>query len=160
MSRAKRETAGRVGFQRSRGLPHKAILPPSFLTASTKTERSSSLESVYPSLEKLFAKSSWRGCPTVVSLGDKGYYFIRVGNAYYYSLPSSITGAVKDWTQVRRLWLGHEDAYVLEKFDGSYSWNLHKKPGTYYEDMTTHLKVGDNGCTTVKVGAADSRVYM
>jgi hypothetical protein len=45
---------------------------------------------VYPGLEMLFDESSWRACPTIVSLGDKGYYYVRVGTQWKYSLPRTI----------------------------------------------------------------------
>lgn len=107
---------------------------------------------MYPGLEKLFDESSWRACPTIVSLGDKGYYYVRVGTQWKYSLPRTITDDVKDWEGVRRLWLGCDDAYVLERFDGTYSRNLEEKPrAAYYEKMVVHLRDGVNGCKTIKV---------
>ena len=79
---------------------------------------------VYPLLWNWLNTEEKHLCPVQVNLGPHdGYFYVRMQNgASWYSLPEDLRKRVDD--SVKRVWLGSGDAYVIEKKDGKYLWDL------------------------------------
>ncbi|KAI5456471.1 hypothetical protein BGZ63DRAFT_396743 [Mariannaea sp. PMI_226] len=78
--------------------------------------------------ENLGMKDLAVGClrPSHLSLGNNGCFYARNNTGQWsYSLPKTILDQAGDFEHVRRLWLGANDAYIIEKDDSSWVWNLY-----------------------------------
>ena len=99
-------------------------------------ERSGNFGSVYQGLEKHMVEKKQWGCPTSVALGDNGRYFFRSSWGAFYRLSQDVVSALGNMSEVNRLWLGKNEAYVAEKSDGSILWGLKGQ----YIGLAEHIK--------------------
>jgi hypothetical protein len=115
--------------------------------ANPSTVRSKGFKSEYPSLENYMTKHKQYGCPTGVSLGPNGCYFMRSEWGCSHNTPKNFPE--EDFTKVKRMWWGYNNAYVIERFDGSRTWQLHGN----YGKLGDHIRGGiDGGSKTIRVG--------
>ncbi|KAJ8131809.1 hypothetical protein O1611_g1810 [Lasiodiplodia mahajangana] len=82
-------------------------------------------------------------CPTQVTLGPDGTYFVRIGSQCAYNLPSTFKAEEANFHEIRRLWLGFGGAYVIERVSGSKRINLKG----HYKGLETNIS---HGCKTIK----------
>jgi len=98
------------------------------VNGSCWTKRSGNLESEYPGLGKFLEDKQAFGCPEIVSLGYASNYFARVeanGVTWTsYKLHSKILNEIGDMSNVAKLWIGRDLAYVCVKKNGAKIWNL------------------------------------
>ncbi|KAI8948672.1 hypothetical protein F4801DRAFT_556163 [Xylaria longipes] len=109
------------------------------------TQRSGNLKTEYPRLYKWFEKTKAYGCPTQVMLGPERTFFVRVGSHWHCHFRGQWAKG-EDFKMVRKVWLGFGDAYVIERFDGSKTYNLHG----YYGNLEKRIHQGIHGCKEIK----------
>ncbi|KAK1990651.1 hypothetical protein LX36DRAFT_390515 [Colletotrichum falcatum] len=105
-----------------------------------------SLQATYPELYKFISEHSNTSCPTGISLGPQGSYFINVaGRKSMHCHPDAIHLEEKPPRDIRRLWWGVGGSYVLEQEDGRILCELRGYYGslesTLSEPETSHYKV-------------------
>lgn len=94
---------------------------------------SSNIGSTYLGLPKWIAIFERHGCPIQVTLGTRGYFFIRTTDGSWgYNLP----GHIPDRRNIQRLWLGYGKAYVAQYKSGKFSRNL----DGHYQPLNNLLK--------------------
>lgn len=111
---------------------------------------SDSLSDAYPKLAKWLENGNEIGCPIQVTLGKRGHFFIRTQKERHYNVSHSIKDDLDedDWKNVRRLWMGYENTYVAELFDGTLLWELE----SYYPKLERRLLkgVGTPPCKAIR----------
>ncbi|KAJ5203307.1 hypothetical protein N7449_005386 [Penicillium cf. viridicatum] len=100
----------------------------SHVTTHEHSTGSSNFEHEYPSLYRNFKEHIRGQCPTTVALGVHGHYFFSTDETKFWDLPSEI-GAVTAPTDIKQLWLGRNDAFVLVKESGTINFNLKDQYG-------------------------------
>ena len=82
------------------------------------------METYYPKFMNWLDKNKEHCCPAHVTLGNEGMYYIRTkSRKWSYSLPRAAIDRAGDFKKVRRIWLGADDAYIIETKD-SWIWDL------------------------------------
>ncbi|WQF90241.1 Putative GTP binding domain, P-loop containing nucleoside triphosphate hydrolase [Colletotrichum destructivum] len=79
-----------------------------------------------PAFSKSFiGRDSNTSCPTVISLGPQGSYFINVaGRKSMQCHPNAILPESISTRDIRRLWWGIDGSYILEREDDQLHWQL------------------------------------
>lgn len=112
------------------------------------TQRSDEFIAHYPEAEKYLTTYEQYGCPTCVSLGQNGFYFIRTAWGASYKIPQDaetyLGGTMKD---VEKFYLGIDGTWVAVKFNGSRCWDLKGK----YPGLADKIRTGINGETSIHV---------
>lgn len=112
------------------------------------TLRSDNFSTQYPSAENYLTTYEQFGCPTCVSLGKNGMYFIRTAWGASYSIPDDAEAHLGDMSLVQSFWFGKDGAWVALKSNGDRSWNLKN----HYSSLAERIKNGVNGETRIQVG--------
>ncbi|CAM1505055.1 Fc.00g106920.m01.CDS01 [Cosmosporella sp. VM-42] len=86
---------------------------------------SDSLKKHYPGLWSWLMEQRPLECPAQLSLGVNGNYFVGTkGGVMQYQLPQTILDQGGSFEDVERIWLGADDAYVMEKAGNELVWDL------------------------------------
>ncbi|KAM0719947.1 hypothetical protein Q7P37_004082 [Cladosporium fusiforme] len=124
------------------------------------TQRSDDFIKHYPEAEKYLTTYEQYGCPTCVSLGQNGFYFIRTAWGASYRIPQDaetyLGGNMKD---VEKFYLGKDGTWVAVKFNGSRCWDLKGK----YAGLADRIRTGINGETnihTIALNPEDGEQWM
>ncbi|KAL8405392.1 hypothetical protein RB596_004311 [Gaeumannomyces avenae] len=99
------------------------------------------LKKEYPDLDKWITNSKSYGCPVAVSLGPDGDFWCRMGKSWDYCLPESFPD--EDFARVNRIWFGYGGAYVVERKNGSKTWNLRQHYsglGRFFKEYSFKIK--------------------
>jgi len=110
-------------------------------------ERSESLRDTYPDLEEYISTKQQFGCPTCVSLGPDGYYFIRTAWGCSYKIPDDAKAHLGDMTKVEQFFFGANGAWVALKYGGDRSWNTKNQ----YPGLDVRIKDGPGTITNIRV---------
>ncbi|KAK6439785.1 hypothetical protein LTR95_003993 [Oleoguttula sp. CCFEE 5521] len=113
------------------------------------TERSDEFLTTYPEAEEYMKSKQQYGCPTCVSLGPNGNYFIRTAWGASHKLPADATAHLVNIANVEKFYFGKNGAWVALKHDGSRSWDLKGQ----YGNLADYIKDGINGETRVHLVA-------
>ncbi|KAK6428271.1 hypothetical protein LTR95_015585 [Oleoguttula sp. CCFEE 5521] len=113
------------------------------------TERSDEFLTTYPDAEEYMKSKQQYGCPTCVSLGPSGNYFIRTAWGASHKLPADATAHLVNIANVEKFYFGKNGAWVALKYDGSRSWDLKGQ----YGNLANYIKEGINGETRVHLVA-------
>ena len=111
------------------------------------TLRSDNFSTQYPSAEAYLTTYEQFGCPTCVSLGKNGMYFIRTAWGASYNIPDDAEAHLGDMSLVQSFWFGKDGAWVALKSNGDRSWNLKN----HYSSLAERIKNGVNGETRIQV---------
>lgn len=86
---------------------------------------SGNLKKCYPAFASWLERECEYECPAHVSLGANGLFYARMkkGN-YNYNLPSELINRLESLDNVRRVWLGFGNTYVVQKVADEWIWNL------------------------------------
>jgi GTP-binding protein EngB required for normal cell division len=87
------------------------------------TLRSDNFATEYPEAEKYLTTYKQFGCPTCVSLGKEGMYFIRTAYGASYNIPKDAEDAL-DIAKVEKFYFGNGGAWVAIQYDGNILWDL------------------------------------
>lgn len=96
--------------------------------------RSSNLKHEYPSLYTKLKVRIKGDCPTAVALGPHGHYFFAADESKYWKLSAEIK-TVTAPTNIKQLWLGRNNAFVLVKVSGTIKFNFKG----HYDDLSEIL---------------------
>lgn len=96
-------------------------------------EFSPKIRSTYPSLTTWLLTRKRHECPTQVTLGTRGHFFIRTVD---YSVRSNLPTYIPDRAKVWRVWLGYGRAYVVQYDSGKFSRDL----DGHYQPLNNLLK--------------------
>lgn len=118
------------------------------------TLRSDNFSTQYPSAEAYLTTYEQFGCPTCVSLGKNGLYFIRTAWGASYNIPDDAEAHLGDMSLVQSFFFGKDDAWVAIKSNGDRSWNLKN----HYSSLAERIKNGVNGETRIQVCHQDLSV--
>lgn len=111
------------------------------------TLRSDNFSTQYPSAEAYLTTYEQFGCPTCVSLGKDGLYFIRTAWGASYNIPDDAEAHLGDMSLVQSFYFGKDGAWVAVKSNGDRSWNLKN----HYSTLAERIKNGINGETRIQV---------
>lgn len=113
----------------------------------TSAERSETFRDTYPSAEEYISTKEQYGCPTCVSLGPNGYYFIRTAWGCHYNLPTDAKSHLGNMTHVEHMFFGANGAWVALKFGGARSWDLKG----LYPGLEARIRDGPGVPTNIRV---------
>jgi hypothetical protein len=101
------------------------------------TMRSDNFAEEYSGAEKWMATYQQYGCPTCVSLGKDGMYFIRTAMGASYNIPKDAED-ILDINKVEKFYFGQNGAWVAIMYDGNVTWD---EKGQYF-GLAEQLKAG------------------
>ncbi|KAL2836886.1 hypothetical protein BJY01DRAFT_251765 [Aspergillus pseudoustus] len=93
------------------------------------TERSGTLEVEYPGLEKGIAKEKLYGCPETIALGDSQSYYFSTDKRTLWCLADIVRAGYVALKNIKNLWLGKNDSFVLVKTSRQLVWDLRGQYG-------------------------------
>ncbi|KAI9693201.1 MAG: hypothetical protein M1822_005197 [Bathelium mastoideum] len=86
-----------------------------FQTNEDHTVFSSNFQSLYPQAYVYLHDQHPNDEPTCVSLGAKGYYFVRTSSGCSYNLPKEVESHLKEPSTFESVWIGKDNAYVAQR---------------------------------------------
>ncbi|KAL2867562.1 uncharacterized protein BJX67DRAFT_380913 [Aspergillus lucknowensis] len=91
-----------------------------------RTKSSFNLGNVYPGLDKQLQNLNEprHGCPDIVALGEKGTYFFSTDRGLRQWLPDETWATCVLPQDIKHLWPGKNNSFVLVKTDGKLIYNL------------------------------------
>ena len=121
------------------------------LLTPTVIVRNTAFAKEYPRLQAFLSGKQQYTCPIGISLGPNGSYFFRSALGGSRGPPESYP--TEDFANINRMWLGYGGSYVIERLDGSLTWQLQNQYGRLGE----YLRDGiwPNGSRTIKVRRTD-----
>lgn len=106
------------------------------------TMRSDNFVTEYPEAEKYLTTYEQYGCPTCVSLGKDGMYFIRTAWGASYKVPKTAEDNLNHLAmkKIEKFYFGKDGAWVAVSIDGSIMWELEGK----YAGLDERIREGFN----------------
>ena len=120
------------------------------------SERSETFRTEYAAAEEYLSTKEQYGCPTCVSLGPNGYYFIRTAWGCSYKIPDDAKAHLGDMTKIEHFFFGANGAWVALKYGGARSWDLKG----LYPGLDTRIRDGLQSATDIRVSTTTAVFFV